>query len=308
MPDQLLPDQREPDQREPEQRLAGEFDQPEPFSGKPALPKRLSHSSADTFRTCPRRWRFRYVDRLVEPPSEELAVGSFVHLVLEHLMAAAPANRTLDAARQIATQQWRAFETSSDFVGLELTSEQTAQFKWRAWSHVEGFFRQTNPVDIDVVAREERLETTVADVPFVGVIDLVTQTDDGIRITDYKTGRTPSPRWAEGKLSQVWLYAAAYEAQTLRSVGSVRLQYLPNPQAPSRYPGAVIERPLDAEAVDAAASQHSETYSQIGNAVVANEFAPTPNSLCGWCAFHAHCPEGTEHIKAREAQLGQPDG
>lgn len=299
-----MPDEPAPDAT----RGSTESAEPQPFGGKPALPKRLSHSSADTFRTCARRWRFRYVDRLTEPPSEELAVGSFVHLVLEHLMAAAPQDRTLDLARQIATEQWDKFETSRDFVGLELTGDGTKQFKWRVWNHVQGFFSQTNPVEIDVIAREERLEANVADVPFVGVVDLIEQTETGVRITDYKTGRTPSPRWAEGKLSQVWLYAAAYEEQSLRSVGSVRLQYLPNPVALSRYPGAVIERPLDAAKVDEAAEHHSDTYQQIGKAVTDDDFPPTPGPLCGWCAFHVHCPEGAAHLGARDAQLGQPDG
>lgn len=64
----------------------------------------LSPSSASTFEQCPLRWRFRYIDRLPDPPGPDAVVGTFAHLVFEHLLELDPADRTPDRARTLAGQ------------------------------------------------------------------------------------------------------------------------------------------------------------------------------------------------------------
>lgn len=277
---------------------------PTPGTAKPYLPKRFSPSSAGLFRDCARRWRYRYVDKLPETPSVDLSVGSFVHEVLEHLMAAPPTERTLKQARTVAGNLWPAFSRLGRFKQLGLNPDETNAFKWRAWHHVEGFFSQTDPAEINVVGREEQLETEVGGVPFVGVVDLVESTDDGLRITDYKTGKAPNPRFTDDKLTQVWLYAAAFEAQTSRQISHVRLQYLPNAADRHRWPGAVVERPMDVGAVAAAEQQHADTFSALTHAVTTNQFEPTPGPLCSYCDFRAYCPEGEARHRENEARKG----
>ena len=70
------------------------------------LPRSLSPSGASTFRQCARRWKFRYVDKLPDPPGEPALRGTFVHHVLEELLAVAPAQRTLERARAICRDLW----------------------------------------------------------------------------------------------------------------------------------------------------------------------------------------------------------
>ena len=45
-------------------------------------PPYLSPSSASMYQQCPRRWRFRYIDRLPDPPGEAALTGTFAHRVL----------------------------------------------------------------------------------------------------------------------------------------------------------------------------------------------------------------------------------
>ena len=61
---------------------------------RPAPPERLSPSGAATFDQCPRRWRFRYVERMPDPPGIDALVGTFAHRVLELLMQQVPGRRT----------------------------------------------------------------------------------------------------------------------------------------------------------------------------------------------------------------------
>ena len=49
------------------------------------LPRYFSQTAAGTYRQCPLRWKYRYIDKLPDPPGEPALVGSFAHRVLELL-------------------------------------------------------------------------------------------------------------------------------------------------------------------------------------------------------------------------------
>lgn len=49
------------------------------------LPKAVSPSSLGDFKTCPRLYRFRHVERLPEPASEVMVRGSMVHDALDQV-------------------------------------------------------------------------------------------------------------------------------------------------------------------------------------------------------------------------------
>ena len=83
--------------------------------GRPSPPKRLSPSGAATFEQCPRRWRFRYVERLPDPPGIDALIGTFAHRVLELLMQQPPKRRSVDGARRIATGAWPEMSGDDDY-------------------------------------------------------------------------------------------------------------------------------------------------------------------------------------------------
>ena len=47
-------------------------------------PEYLSPSSIGLFRDCPQKFKLSYIDKIKEPPTWPLHLGSFVHEVLEH--------------------------------------------------------------------------------------------------------------------------------------------------------------------------------------------------------------------------------
>ena len=79
-------------------------------------------------------------------------------------------------------------------------------------------------------------------VPFRGVIDRVEVEADGLAISDYKSGRAPNPRFAEERLSQVLLYAAAVEAE-LGPLAEKRLRLLALDDAFRIMPADANDRP-----------------------------------------------------------------
>src|SRR5262245_44372506 len=70
------------------------------------LPSR-SRSRAGDFRTCPRLYRFRSIDRIPERPSPDQARGTLVHAVLEALFDLPAQERTPQRAGDLVEPQWQ---------------------------------------------------------------------------------------------------------------------------------------------------------------------------------------------------------
>ena len=144
----------------------------------------LSPSSASTFEQCPLRWRFRYIDRLPDPPGPDAVVGTFAHLVFEHLLELNPADRTPDRARTLAGQLVDSTRTSDDYQRTWAGADR--EFDWRSWWAIRGLWRLERPDQVDVVATEQRLRLQLGAVPFVGVLDRLNGAPGGVEVVDYK--------------------------------------------------------------------------------------------------------------------------
>lgn len=259
----------------------------------------LSPSSAAMFRQCPRRWQHRYIDRLPDPSGEPALRGTFVHEVLERLMSEEPSERTIDRARSLCREAWPDFAENEDFRELDLNEKQEREFRWDAWANVERYFEMESPSSVDVVSNESDIRSEIGGVPFSGVVDLVEQGPNGLRVTDYKTGKAPSSRYLEDRLAQVWLYAAALR-ESGTDVQEVRLMYL------SRDTGAGTDfcRSLDQGAMNRAVDDHRETWDNIEAAMDADDFPTKPGPLCSWCAYRTNCPAGKSEHQRRHGYEG----
>ncbi|HVM66993.1 MAG TPA: PD-(D/E)XK nuclease family protein [Acidimicrobiales bacterium] len=213
---------------------------------RPPMVASLSPSSMATWRQCPKRFFFEKILRLDVEPSEPAVCGSFVHLVLEHLMGMAPGTRTADAARRIATELWPAFcaEPGTRFTELGLDDGATRAFKQRAWAGIAGYFQIEDPNAIAVVGTEQEVRAELDGAPVYGIIDRVDQGSDGLVVTDYKSGK--APLWQderEEKLGQLRTYAALLEASGQR-VAELRLLFV----SPQLSAAARAERRVHAAA------------------------------------------------------------
>ena len=252
-------------------------------------PRHLSPSSASTFRQCPRRWKLRYIDKLPDPKGEAAVLGTFVHEILEHLLTLQPDRRSIEAAKKIARELWDQVLEDEDFQALALSADDAKGFRWKAWRLMEQYFAIEDPTRVDVLRAEQEIAVEIAGVPFFGIVDLTEQVTDGIRVVDYKTGKAPSSRFVEDKLSQVWLYAAALAEQEVE-VSEVRLMYLTS---------GSIDRPIDSQAVTQAVGSHRQTWDDLCQAIDEQEFPHKTGPLCNWCPYLDHCPEGALEAERR---------
>ena len=267
--------------------------------GHPSPPQRLSPSGAATFEQCPRRWRFRYVDRLPDPPGVDALVGTFAHRVLEHLMQQHPSRRTKDDARRIARASWPEISGSDDFRDLELGEKEAREFRWRAWRAIEGLWDLEDPASVDVQATEQQVSVALDGVPFRGVVDRVESEQDGLVISDYKSGRAPTARYAPGRLQQVLLYAAAIAEETGERPVRARLLYLGQ---------KIVATGVTPVELGGAVEQLKSTWDAIGDACHTDDFSARPGPLCDYCPYAELCPEGqAERIRRSELRAAEEE-
>ncbi len=266
--------------------------------GKPVPPDRLSHSGASTFEQCPKRWRFRYVERLPDLPGPPALVGTFSHKVLELLLQRPPDKRTTDQARKIAKAEWSTFSHRDEYTALELDKAEQANFKKQAWKAIEGLWTLEDPEYVDVYSTEEQINATLGIVPFRGVVDRIDQTDDGLVVTDYKSGRAPSQRFANERLYQVLLYSAAVADKQGELPVRACLYYLGQ---------RVVETDVSEEGIDEATARLETTWTDIGTACSDNTFEARPGKVCKYCSFLEHCSEGTAQVEYDKAEREAED-
>ena len=256
----------------------------------PMPPPRLSPSGAGTFTQCPRRWKFRYIDRLADPPSADALAGSFAHRVLELLLQREPSERTIEEARAIARTEWPETEAMGDYQALGHDEEQSRQFRWKAWTAIEGLWHLEDPTKVEVRATEQDVEAELAGVPFRGIVDRIDEEGDGMIVTDYKSGKAPSHRFRRSRLDQVLLYAAAVEASTGEMPVRARLLYLGQ-----RTIGMDVNR----KEIETVTQKLAGTWAEIHTACADDEFEPRTGPLCGWCPYVSMCPQGTAEVAKR---------
>ena len=255
------------------------------------VPKYLSPSSASSYRECARRWKFRYVDRLPDPPGEAAVTGTFAHMVLEKLMQEPVENRTVERAKKLARELWPKMENHPDYQGLELGENASRNFRWNGWKAIEGLWDLEDPGEVRVASTEQDVRVEINGVPFRGIIDRVDETDDGLVVTDYKSGKAPSQRYSSNYATQMLLYAAALTELEGRKPAKAQLLYLGQ---------KVVEVEITDESLTEAVDELRTTWLAIMESCISLEFDATTGPLCGWCPFVAQCPEGTEEVLHRD--------
>jgi putative RecB family exonuclease len=255
------------------------------------LPQYLSPSSAAAFEGCPRRWRFKYVERLPEPSGQAALVGSFAHRVLELLCDLPAQRRTAHEAKRLAREAWPEFEGDDDYRALGLDDDGSRAFRWQAWLAIAGLWELEDPSTIDVVSTEQKVATELGPVPFVGIVDRVDRLDGKLVVSDYKSGTLPGSRWRADKIQQVMLYAAALHRSTGELPDRARLLYLGQ---------RILDVGVTERRVEEAVEDLAGVWDRIGQACDGDTFAPRPTVLCGWCPFVDRCADGRAELERRQ--------
>ena len=267
----------------------------------PSAPRLLSVTPArlDTWVECPRRYRFRYVDR--PPPVRagawaHLSLGAAVHVALARWWSLPVERRVPQVVAAVVDEVW----THDGFRDREQSDRWREQARVMVADYVEAETARRAGLDDPV-----RVEAAVAlrcsqTVALGGRPDRVDErpTEDGTElvVVDYKTGRREVNEEDARTSRTLAVYAAAAEATLRRPATRVELHHLPTGRvAVWRHDVAGRDRHV-ARSVDVA-----EECRQVEVALANGKsppFEPRPGPLCAWCDYRAACPEGAAAVPA----------
>lgn len=269
------------------------LDPSEPQGHQPRKPQRLSPSRASDWMTCPRKFYYRSVLRLPDPPTPQTARGTAAHQVLEDLLDPdVPAEQRTEAtALAMVRSAWEKVRgDQGEYYDLAPPGSENEQALLEfVEAAVRNYFRIEDPARIHPEAREYRLNVDVGGVPLVGVIDRVDVLDgDGTRrvyITDYKTGKIPKPRFHDSAFFGMRVYALMYYEDTGELPHELRLVYLQG-----QDPSAVLRRTVTWRMIDDTREQLRSIWRAIDRAWREDQWEPRKSALCDWCSYRDICP------------------
>lgn len=246
-------------------------------------PRTLSPSKVETFTQCALKFRYRAIDKLPEPPSEAATKGTLVHAALEGLLALDPGGRTRDAAQACTDTAIEQIRTDDDFTGLELDERSTEEFFADARWLVDNYFSVEDPTTVRPVGLELLLEVPRDGYAIRGIIDRLELDENGeFVVTDYKTGRSPSPRFAQQRMGQLTMYAAMCTEVLGRRPAKIRMLFLRD--------GGIVEAVPTEQDLGAMDRRVDAVWHAVEAACANDDFRPKPSKLCDWCAFKPYCP------------------
>lgn len=262
------------------------------------VPNSLSPSRVDAFTSCPLAFRFSSIQKLPEPPNIHTTRGSLVHRALELAFLSPAPQRTpevLHASLDTALAEYRQLP---DLTELHFDDAQMAAFEAECRNLIVQYLAMEDPRQVRDIGLELRLEAQVGDLTVRGIIDRLELDSNGeLIVTDYKTGRAPSPAYEQQRLTGVHFYSFLCEAVLGRRPAAIRLMFLKT--------GDVIEAKPSAKSVQFVTTRTKAVYTAIERACADGEFRARTGPLCSLCAFREWCPEygGDPDLAAVEAPL-----
>lgn len=231
------------------------------------------------------RFRLIYIDGHQEPPTSATTRGTLVHAVLEHLFAVPPSQRTVETAlASISAHQERLFANNPDFEALFNSQSELEQWRQTVEELVARYFQIENPQRLQPYATEKFIEaTTDSGILLRGFVDRIDRAPNGdLRVVDYKTGKSPDPRYLDDKLAQLNFYALLLKQSVQQIPKRMQLVFLADSKV-------LTLDPRDADVV-AFAQQIEALWNQIRQAIESEVFPVRISPLCNWCQVRQYCP------------------
>ena len=257
------------------------------------LPERESYSSLTTYEYCPRRYAFRYVERLPgEVPPGQFAFGSAIHKAFEVFVREQIRARADGAPEPGLDVLQHACDEKLAGAGLE--PAELARMRAAA-GPVLGRFLQREDTNASVpVAAELGFGIDVAlpadsgAIRFVGYVDRVDRAQDGSTvITDYKTGRPRSQAEVDAD-RQLTAYAYAADRGALRDPATG--EAIPPASRLCLYFADGTEVSTTRVAGDLVAFERDLVA--MATSARRREFDPWPApARCRWCEYRGSCSE-----------------
>jgi len=245
----------------------------------------LSPSRASDFKLCPQLFKYRAIDKIPVPPTVHQARGTTAHLALQRLFDDPADRRTPERLYDLFREAWGELKPL-DYPELFEDVESERAWGIESLEILANYFEAEDPAQLEPLDRELDMLEEIGDLTIRGILDRMEERDDGIVITDYKTGKAPPERYALPAFFALKIYALLIRNRLGQTPTALRLMYLNGP--------TIYEIPVNDRQLDAMEQQLIALWTAIDRAIETNTFPPRPGRLCDWCSFQDRCPAFTE--------------
>jgi putative RecB family exonuclease len=240
------------------------------------LPRRLSPTSIDRWRQCPRRFLYQDVERrdFVDVKTYEQTLGEVVHKVLESFFRLEPYRR--DEAAVVRLLDWAVLRFGT---AAQLQQEPTEQLREEAKALLLPF--HSPAVEPRTLKVEQTFQLRLKNGTTIQTrVDRIDRAESGLlQVVDYKTGRNQVDERDLGTETAPIVQLLAVGKASDAPVEKVVWMYLRSGEAISWWP--------EAEDVDAATDRLIRVLRELH---AERDYEPNPGGHCATCPFTKICP------------------
>ena len=241
----------------------------------------LSPSRASDFKVCPQLFKFKAIDKIEVPPTVYQARGTTAHLALQWLFDLAAPERTPETLYGLFRKAWVELR-DDEFPGMFETVEDEREWGIESLQVLANYFLIEDPTQLEPLDRELDMTEDLGEITIRGILDRMEEEEDGIVITDYKTGKAPPEQYAIPAFFALKIYALLIRERTGKTPVRLKLMYLNGP--------TVYQIPVTDPQLDATQRKLEALWSAINRAIIENNFPARPGRLCSWCQYQDICP------------------
>ncbi|HEY7354775.1 MAG TPA: ATP-dependent DNA helicase [Terriglobales bacterium] len=242
------------------------------------LASTLSASAIDRYELCPLQFKLEREWRIPSELSAAVQYGASIHRVLLTYFNSVRWHRTLPADELLELfRADLANESISDPYQHELYQQQGV-------AQLQQFMAGAEKSRPEVLHTEEQFNIKIGATTLVGRIDRIDRSaDDGVVITDYKTGKPKSQEDADESL-QLSLYALAAREKWGYTAERLVFHNLDGNSA-------IATRRSEMELLEA-----RQKVEEVAAKIAQRKFDPKPGFHCSWCSYRFLCPKTEKRV------------
>lgn len=239
---------------------------------------RLSPSQADSYRRCPRRYVLERRLRLGDSTSVYAHFGELTHEVLEvaesEVIGSGRRHADLDRVLEIVEEIWAKADFGTPDLDDAWKGKAVAMFE-RLYENWPG---RGEPVEIEIA-----VESNIEGVRWMGRVDRLERSEEGLRVVDYKTGTRPMTNDEAATSIQLAFYAMSVG----HSHGEVVASEMWYPRVDTK---SVTTRKMALHRLD----EVGKTMNEIARDISAEIWETRVSEDCKRCDFRRSCPAWPE--------------